>query len=131
MITAAEINARYLRYEFTDSTFGNGSVELRDIDVYSAGVNISSTASITHTANISGSVSNLTDSNIFTIFRINDPVSDAAPGWIEIDFGSPKAIQRIVTNQNAANGHTYQLFMSNDGSSWTSFSRLAANAFML
>jgi hypothetical protein len=103
---------------------GNVGVETRSIRVVApvvAGTNVAlgkpTTASSFQATGDGGpfSANRATDGNQAT--RWATDWSD--PQWIQVDLGQPTAVKHVQLSWESAYGKTYQIQLSNDGTTWT------------
>ncbi|MGA0900645.1 MAG: discoidin domain-containing protein [Luteolibacter sp.] len=122
---AIDVPARYVKYEFTDSTYNynnNDVVGAYEIEIFSDGSNVAPSASVTFSSQYSNYGTRINDGDYGTWYRSTGPVSPSTPEWIQFDLGSTQNLQSseihlLSSYQNFA--YSYSVLVSTDGSTWT------------
>jgi hypothetical protein len=127
-VEAAPVNARYVKFEgyYTSNTSTSNHIGLYEIEVYSGGINAAKTSTVTANSIYVSNVSYLKDGNtagnIFWTNRTSPgPASEAAPHWIQMDLGSVKSVDRIITYLYPSYKTSFGIFLSSDGTNWTRY----------
>ena len=122
LVEATPVSGRYLRFDGYASS-DRGQINILEIEVYSAGVNVARTATVTANS-AQNSTDLLIDGNIdgrrFMTNR-HDPgqPSTISPHRIDLDFGEVKSIDEVRIYLQGGWTVSFGLFLSGDGgNSW-------------